>query len=237
MGEEEEAEAKFDEGSRCYSQVISMHGKAHRVTLNTHAVSEMQQAVPLVLECAQALKAGFAPYIGGIVQVLNPLVVFKYSEDVRAKSALALAQIFAAAVGAMREGGEYASLAPGLLAPTLGGVMKALHGELKEEARVSQAEAIADVLQACFESGGLDENGRYTQPRIQLPAEQSKELLEQLLAHASASLERRTAKEQEFASGEQFDSEVRADSRESDAAAFRVLSSAVTLARAHIAGC
>ena len=105
-GEEEEAEAKFDEGSRCYSQVISMHGKAHRVTLNTHAVSEMQQAVPLVLECAQALKAGFAPYIGGIVQVLNPLVVFKYSEDVRAKSALALAQIFAAAVSAMREGGD-----------------------------------------------------------------------------------------------------------------------------------
>ena len=41
----------------------------------------------------------------------------------------------------------------------------------------------------------------------------------QLLAHANASLERRTAKEQEFASGEQFDSEVRADAaRESDAA-------------------
>jgi importin-5 len=133
-------------------------------------------------------------YIDMILDKTMPLVIFRYSEDVRNSASFALARLLKAAVAATADGTRPLAYAQGFLVPFTDTLIKGINGEVQPDARNSMAEALRDVLQVCAESGGKEgASGKFKRSTVLLRGHEASEVLGLVLQAASKGIERRTA--------------------------------------------
>ena len=134
-------------------------GNKMRLTMNTTAVMEKQMAAKTLFEYINALGVTMVEYIEAAAEKILPLVIFKYSEDVRNSAAFCCSKIFAAAVEAARPvaANNNAPLRPPqfaaqLLNPFVEQLLTGIKGEIHAEPRACMSEALRDILQVCQHS-------------------------------------------------------------------------------------
>ena len=202
-GEEEEEENEDeDEGQtggeerRTHTAVISLGGGVRkRVTLNTFAVQQKAQATRLIFELGSVLKGRLSSFLLPTLEALLPCLTDKHSADIRSTASLALAQVFAACIDA-EQGDQKLPQAlnlPTILTFTVTKLLESLKGENNASSRVSSAEALRDVLQACHQSGTLQADGSRLSPLCTLEISFAGNVVRELMERCSESMKRRAA--------------------------------------------
>jgi hypothetical protein len=205
---EETGGVAHDEESGLQSTIVEVRGRGQmRITMNTTAVLEKQQACQTLFEYVDALGPHLAGFLEPALVKVLPLVVFKYSELVRNSASFATGKLFKAAVDVCKAQGQPPAFALQFLWPCADTLVKGLKGELHAEARACMAEALKDVLQVCFESGGKDARGAVQASTVALAGEQAATVAAALVEVAAASMKRRCAKMAAFDASEELEGE------------------------------
>lgn len=186
-GEEEDEDVENDGENKTQSAIVSLgNGIKKRVTLNTHAVQQKNQASRLIFEFADAVKGHLNAYLLPTVQALIPNLTDKHSADIRSSSSLALAKVFDAYVDAAKLGcpnifGPFGSL-HGVFTACMTKLQECLKGENNGASRVCAAESIRDILQSCYLSGVEELDGSRSSiqcgPDLNLATKCIKDLME-----------------------------------------------------------
>jgi len=198
-----------DEESGLQSTVLEVKGRgAMKVTMNTTAVLEKQQAAKTLYEYVDSLGCLMVEFVEPSAHALLPLVVFRYSEDVRNSASFALGRLFGSACEVVRSGAKPTAFAQQFLSPVVQTLVAGLKGELHADPRCCMAEALRDVLQACFESGGKDEtSGSQLAPLVALSSQECSSAMVVVLEVATASVQRRSEKMAAFSASEELEAE------------------------------
>eukprot|EP01041_Mallomonas_annulata_P004670 gene4670-9261_t len=207
---DDDGEVEQDEETGLQTAIISLGGGVKkRVTLNTHAVQQKNQCARILYELASSLKGHLKSYLTPTLQALLPLITDKHSSDIRASASLAVATVFAAYLDAVAIGHASIADAQNALSSILNQLLQSIAGEVNSVSRACAAEAIRDVLLACYESGEESPDGGYSSPRCSLDLNTSIELSQHLLARCAESVTRRQEKTNAIAQNEGLDDEDR----------------------------
>lgn len=203
------AGVSHDEETGMQSTVVEVRGRgAMKITMNTTAVMEKQQAAKTLYEYVDSLGALMLDFVEPSAHALLPLIVFKYSEDVRNSASFAVGKLFGSACDVVRNGTRPVEFALQFLGPFVQTLAAGLKGELHPEPRTCMAEALRDVLQACFESGGKDEaTGIQRPPLVALSGAECASTCQIVLEVATASLGRRSEKMAAFSASDELEEE------------------------------
>lgn len=208
-----EGDLELDEETGTESSVISIGalGKK-RVTMNTHAVQQKNQAVRILYEFAASLKGYLKSFILPSLQVLVDLVANKHASDIRCSACLALSSMFDAMLHAIKLG--YLCDDPNrnislevVVVICVSRLLDGLRDETDGTARLCAAEALRDVVKSCYCSGNEHENGSRSGFALLLPQSLSERVVREVLTRCGESLERRKAKEDLILSNEGYDAE------------------------------
>ena len=159
LSEEDEDEAvntvSHDEDTNIDSTIINIGGGIKKkITLNTHAVQQKQQAARLIFEYASALKGYMKHYLEPCTKIILDFICDRHSSEIRSASSLAVKPLL--------EG--YAHAANKLQTVTttelqsvfdlaISRLLVAIHGENNPESRACAVEALRDSLACVYESG------------------------------------------------------------------------------------
>lgn len=211
-----EGEVIQDEETGTESAVVSLGaGVRKRVTLNTHAVQQKNQAARVLYEFATALKGYLKSYILPALQILLTMVTDKHSSDIRSSATLAMAKMFDAFVHAIQLGfiqnnpAQNISL-DAVLSGCLSKLLEAVREEADPTARACAAEALRDVLQACYLSGTEAEDGSRSNFLVKPDITTSEKLVKEVLTRCAESLLRRHNKNDAIQKNDGYDDEDRA---------------------------
>ena len=151
---DDEGENVYDEETGTESAVISMGaGIKKRVTLNTHAVQKKNQCGRMIYEFAANMKGHLQEYLLPCVQATLPMVLDKHYSEIRSSASLALVKLFEAGIDATRLGFLPPAGLQELLESILDQLLLAVKGEINASSRICAADAMRDVVEACFLSG------------------------------------------------------------------------------------
>jgi hypothetical protein len=142
------------------------------------------------------------PFVDQLGELLLPLILFKYSENVRCSAAFSVAQLMQTYGALHRTGCRSAEACVSVLEAFVETLVAGVKGEIHAEPRSSMAEALRDVLRVCFESGGKGESGDWSEATIRLPIEATRATLEALSTLAAESVQRRQEHMREFEENE-----------------------------------
>lgn len=205
-----EGEVSRNEETGLESTVICLGaGIKKRVTLNTTALQQKQQAARMIFEFAKSLKGHLKSYLVPCIQSLLTMITDKNSADVRSSSCLALSKIFDAFLDATKSQFVTVDTLSEVLSASLGKLLEALKGEISCTARACGAESLRDILYACYSSGVESSDGTYSGPLCLPDLEISTAIAQELLQLCGDSISRKQVKEQEFASNEGLEVEDR----------------------------
>jgi len=216
-GREETGSVVHDEETGMQSTIVEVRGGSQiRFTMNTTKVLEKQLACQTVFEYVDALGPHLAAFIEPAMEKVLPLVVFKYSEQVRNSASFACGKLFSAAVEVCKANGNNNQFAMPFLWPCADTLVKGLKGEQHPEPRGCMAEALKDLLQACFESGGKDAKGVLQASSVALAGEQAEKVASALVEVAQASIERRGKKMAAFEASDELEGDEDAERLEEE---------------------
>jgi len=210
-----EGDIELDEENGTESSVISIGslGKK-RVTMNTHAVQQKNQAVRILYEFAASLKGYLKSFILPSLQVLVGLVANKHASDIRCSACLALSSMFDALLHAKKLG--YLCDDPSrnialetVLVNCVSRLLEGLRDETDVTARLCAAEALRDIVRSCYCSGKEHEDGSRSNFELLLPLTLSERVVREVLTRCGESLGRRKAREDSIFSNEGYDREDR----------------------------
>ena len=211
-----EGEVIQDEDTGLESAVVSLGGGVRkRVTMNTHAVQQKNQAARVLYEFASALRGYLKAYILPSLQILLAMATDKHSSDVRSSATLAIGKMFDALTHAVQLGyiqnnpAQNISL-EAVLNSCLTKLLEAVREEADSVSRACAAEALRDVLQACYLSGTEAEDGTRSGFAICPSIPASEKLVQELLTRCAESLLRRHSKADAIQKNDGYDEEDRA---------------------------
>jgi hypothetical protein len=211
-----EGEVIQDEDTGLESAVVTLGaGVRKRVTLNTHAVQQKNQAARILYEFATALRGYLKSYILPSLQILLTMATDKHSSDVRSSATLAMGKMFDAFVHAIQLGfiqnnpSQNISL-DAVLTGCLSKLLEAVREEADSTARACAAEALRDVLRACYQSGVEAEDGSRSNFALLPSVPTSEKLVKEVLTRCAESLLRRHSKADAIAKNDGYDEEDRA---------------------------
>lgn len=207
--DEDEAEgevANEDEDTKLVSTVISFGAAGKKkVTLNVFAVTQKNEASRILYELASNMKGLMKAHIVPAIAATIPLVTCQQSGDVRASSALALAQLFVAYIDAVKKG--FVAWDYNVLLQVVSKFLANLQEEINPSTRSCVAEALSDVLLACYESGVEGVDGKYSSQICQPDTATVTTLVTTLLAVSQKTLLRMQEKREAFSRDEGMDQE------------------------------
>ena len=143
-------ETTYDEATGMQTAVVKVRGgQQMKISMNTTAIMEKQMAAKTFFEYMDALGVVMVDFIEPAAEKLMPLVIFKYSEEVRNSACFAVAKLFAAAVKAVTGPTPLRppAFATQLLGPFVDTLLKGLKGEIHSEPRNCMSESLRDLLQ------------------------------------------------------------------------------------------
>ena len=206
--EDNEGEVIRDDDAGTESAVISLGaGVRKRVTLNTHAVQQKNQAARMLYEFASSMRGNLKAYLAPSAMACLTMVTDKHSADIRSSALMALAKIFEAYVHATQMGYVTAADLSAMLALCLGKLSESLKGEINSTARACAGEALRDTLSACYLSGVEQEDGTF-RDQLSRPEETvAFTLAKDILKRCVECLGRRSEKEAAFLKNEGLDAD------------------------------
>lgn len=213
-----EGEVVQDEEARTESTVVCLGcGQKKRVTLNTHAVQQKNQAARMLFEFAQNMGGHLRGHVLPCVDAAVALITDKHSADVRSSASLAVVKLIEAHIGAVKMGALPAQGLQATFSAVLAKLLESLKGEINATARACAAEALRDVLQAAYASGA--ENSSPEGPArgaflVKPLLSACQHMAHEVLLRCADSIERRRAKESDFQDNEGLESEDREALRE-----------------------
>ena len=167
-------------------------GIKKRVTMNTHAVQQKNQCARMLYEFARGLKGHLgAKYIPLCFEAASMMVTDRHSADIRSSASLAVGKIFEAALDACRLRFITQAEVTAMLSGTTMKLMEALHGEVQSTSRACAAEALRDILSACYDSGEEGVDGKRHGFVCAPPLNECKLIATHILQRCQESLERR----------------------------------------------
>ncbi len=207
-----EGEVTHDDETGTESAVVSLGGGVRkRVTLNTHAVQQKNQAARIIYEFANSLRGHLRGYVIPMLEALITLVVDKQSADIRSSAALALSKTFEAYVHAIELG--FLGATPDQMEVVMSGcltkILEAVRNETDPTSRACEIESFRDILVACFTSGEESADGFRSNQRVKPSMQLSVGIMKELLAQCAESLLRRKQKEDSIAGNAGYDAEDR----------------------------
>jgi len=210
-----EGDLELDEETGTESSVISIGalGKK-RVTMNTHAVQQKNQAVRILYEFAASLKGYLKSFILPSLQVLVDLVANKHASDIRCSACLAMSSMFDAMLHAIKLGNLSDDPScnislEAVLVSCMSRLLDGLRDETDATARLCAAEALRDVVKSCYCSGSEHEDCSWSGFALLPPLSLSERVVREVLTRCGESLERRKAREASILSNEGYDAEDR----------------------------
>ena len=158
--EDTDGEVIRDDDAGTESAVISLGaGVRKRVTLNTHAVQQKNQAARMLYEFGSSMRGYLKAYLAPSLMATLAMVTDKHSADIRSSAIMALSKLFEAHVHATQMGFVNAADLSTVLAMCIDKLMVSLKGEVSATARACAAETFRDILAACYASGVEQEDG------------------------------------------------------------------------------
>ncbi len=198
--------ANEDEDTKLVSTVISFGAAGKKkVTLNVYAVTQKNEAARILYELASNMKGLMKSYIVPAIAATIPLITCQQSGDVRASSALALAQLFVAYIDATKKG--FLTWDLNVLSQVVNKFLANLQEEINASTRACVAEALSDVLLACYESGVEGVDGKYSSQICQPDTATVTTLVSTLLSVSQKTLTRMHEKREAFSQDEGMDQE------------------------------
>lgn len=192
----DESEAKNSTSNDGDSVTVEIKGLGYkRISMKTSALEEKLRALSVLNEYADEMKQYFGPYSDRVAPVAVSLMQYKWSAEVRYKSCYLFSKAFACLISYERNNG-HTNTSMKLLESGLLPMLEALQKEHDEEARASEAEALADTLLACL-IGGMNEDETTSAykvnsvPVLQIPITAVPGLVKTLVEVAQGSIDRR----------------------------------------------
>ena len=206
--EDVDGEVVHDDETGTESTVISLGaGVCKRVTMNTHAVQQKNQAARMLYEFGSSMRGHLKSYLAPSAAALLVMITDRHSADMRSSAILALAKIFDAYVHAAQMGYISAADLNSMLAQCIAKLLESLKGENNSTARACAAESMRDVLAACYSSGAEQPDGKY-HSFVCAPAEaMALTITKELLKRSKECLGRRAEKEAAFLKNEGLDAD------------------------------
>lgn len=205
-----EGEIEHDEDNHTESTVVCFNGLKKKVTMNTHAVQQKDQAAKLLYEFGSSMKGHLKGYLAPAVQTLIPMITDKHSGDIRASSCLAVAKIFDAYVDAVKLGFVAPTELQHVLTAVTGKLLENVRGETNETTRGCAAEALHEIYRSCYYSGAENPDGTRTSFLVIPEIGQCQAITQELMQRCAESLERRQEKEAMFRKNEGMEEEDKA---------------------------
>jgi len=202
-----EGEIEHDEDNHTESTVVSFNGLKKRVTMNTHAVQQKDQAAKLLYEFGSSMKGYLKGYLAPAMQTLIPMITDKHSGDIRASSCLAVAKVFDAYVDAVKLGFVPPADLQHVLTAVTGKLLENVRGETNETSRGCAAEALHEIYRSCYYSGAENADGTRTSFLVVPDMGQCQVITAELMQRCAESLERRQEKEAVFKRNEGLEEE------------------------------
>ncbi|CAM9098384.1 unnamed protein product, partial [Ectocarpus fasciculatus] len=151
-------EQSIDEETGLESLVLALHGGVKkRVTMNTHAVQQKNQAARMIFEFAESLNGHMYPFLPQCFDAICGIVTDKHSSEARAAASLALAKLFDAALDAVTLGHAPQAFGVSAMESCVDKMLAAVQGEINPESRSCAATALRDILQSAYEAGGEED--------------------------------------------------------------------------------
>lgn len=204
-------EQSIDEETGLESLVLALHGGVKkRVTMNTHAVQQKNQAARMIFEFAESLGGNLFSFLPQCFDAISSIVTDKHSSEARAAASLALAKLFDAALDAVKIGAAPPSFGVAAMESCINKLLSAIQGEINAESRSCAVTALRDILQAAYEAGGEEDASgvipsSYCKPDI----DSSATIAGDLLKRCQESVIRRSEKEEAIKRNEGLDEEDR----------------------------
>merc|ERR1711871_348359 len=206
--DEEDGEAQHDEDAGTDSAVINLrNGVRKKVTLNTHAVQQKAQAARLLYEFCSNMKGNLKTYLSPMLDHLLPLVTDKNSGEIRSSANLGLASLFEAVIDAAKKGYVGVDVVTSTFSSCMAKLLESLKGEVRPEVRACSAEAIRDVLCACYESGEENVDGSRGAVMVGPDLSQAAYLSAELMERCGESVARRNERVNSISSNEALEAE------------------------------
>ena len=185
----------------------------------------------MLFEFAKSLKGHLKQYLIPSLRVTLTMILEKHSHDVRSSASLALSKMFEAYIDAMQKGfiskdsttttSSYSNTTTDdnndsnsniseVLSACLGKLLECLKGEINCTSRACAAEALKDILLACYNSGTEQTDGSRNMSFLCAPDLQiSTAIAQELLRLCQESIGRKQQREVEFQSNEGVEEEDR----------------------------
>jgi hypothetical protein len=211
--DEVEGEVTIDEDTGNETTVVAIAaGMKKRVSMNTHAVQQKNQAARMLYDFAANMKGYLRNYLEACLQTLLTLSMDKHSSEIRSSSTLALAKIFEAYVDGVlqqhilpNQPAAQRQLLNDVMIACIGKLADCIRGESNATSRTCATEALRDILQACYLSGETTIECRHFNflclPDIQICSHVTSVVLQQ----CQETLTRRQAKVKDFERNEALD--------------------------------
>lgn len=164
----------------------------------------------MIFEYANSLEGYLGDYILPSLEVMLNMVTDKHSSDLRISASQAIAPLFKAVMdNSVRFHQIPTDQVPALLDLVLSKLLETIRGEINSSARESSVEALRDVVEACYESGNQQPDGRYSDWVCAPTLESSMAIISELVLKCHESVQRRAEKEQAIVRNEGLDAEDR----------------------------
>ena len=163
-----------DTASGFSSVVLDVRGMGKKqLTMNTFVIEQKVLACNMILEFAKSLEKDFVGFVERTATVVLPLVKFKYFEGVRSAAAFPLPKLLDSIVKSARastapaERAQMLAFGKGFLSACVASLQEQLQQEKAWECRACLVEAMKELFEVCFRSGG-GERDRELAPIITL---------------------------------------------------------------------
>ena len=143
------------------STIINIGGGVKKkITLNTHAVQQKQQAARLIYEYAVGLKGYLKSYLEPCLKVILEFVCDRHSSEIRSAASLAVKPLLE---GYIHAAVKLRTVSPadlqGVCITVISNLVGAIHGEMNADSRACAVEALRDSLSCIYDTGAQNEFG------------------------------------------------------------------------------
>lgn len=209
--DEVDGEITHDDETGTQSTVITLAaGVRKKVSLNTHAVQQKNQAARILYEFATSLGPLLGSYLLPSIECLLNMITDKHSNDIRSSAVLALNKVFSALLTFLQMNPSTPCDLNAIFTTCMTKIVEALKMEPDSTTRTCQAECLRDILTSVYNLGHEEDDGsRKGGYPVAINETLSFQIVTCVLLQSAECVMRRNQKEEAINQNEALDSEDR----------------------------
>lgn len=209
--EEEEEDIMEDEGKESF--VFDKDGSTFKISFNSTAIEEKMQGCLFLKTFADIFEGDFFPYVEESFPIVLKMLFSGYYEGLREASARTLPTYLRCTLSHDKAVGDFNNSGV-ILEQGIRGLLKQLKVEEDVTNITTELDSLAEFVRISYQSGGLKSPARYNPALLVVPLDLSREIIEDMIARAKESIERRAQYYEDAKGDEDFDEEAQQDLEE-----------------------